>query len=319
MSDSTLSDRNYDHLHPTAHQASWVVDQNRLTALDAAVQRCQLPLPAAAPAAGPAAGNAAIANAVPLNAPATGPAGAAITGLPAAGHVAPPGAALPTTNNAAPVAPGPGLVATGSITAGAQGQTNPAGPAQAQTNPPGAGQGQADQPNDEDDAIDQLEEEEEEKEEEEEEQDDQSSSATDPAALVTPAHATDDDPATAGTQDQTNPPGLEQGQADQPIVIDEDNHISEQDAEYEDEFGLNYPPGSPGEYERFLNARYERGTSSVLTKVFFLLPHTNFITEQSLRDQPVNPHFHEEVSAQQDANRVERNFLSRADFGPEYQ
>jgi len=212
MSDSTSSGRHINHLLPTVHRPSWVVDQNRLTALNAAVELCELPLTAAA-----LAGTAA------------------------------PGPAPPAANNTAPVAPAPGPAAHGSTTAGAQAQTNPPGTGQDQTNPSGAGQGQADQSNSIGDEQQGAEHEEDDQpsvgvdnnavEEQglENEQVHQSTSANNPTALVGPTSADPDDAATIGAQDQADSSGSGQGQIDQPVVNDELNTAEEQEQEQDNQ------------------------------------------------------------------------------------
>lgn len=262
MSNSVSSDRNQNHSEPTAHRADWREDQGLVDDLTTEIEDCRRAHPAnAAAAAPPAAGNAA-------------PAAGNLPGLPAPSQVAPTGPAHPgpahsATNNAAPVAPvaSTSTAATVPNLAGAQGQTNPSGPGQSHINPLGAAQGQGNQLNDEDDGDEDQDAEHEQDGQPVvnnenvtvEEQEEQSTGTNDPAALVLdPAFST-----TAGTQGHTDPPGAEQGQADQPIVVDEDNHDSQQDAEYEEEFTLNFSPIRPDERDRLLNARYEHGTSTL--------------------------------------------------------
>ena len=206
MSDSTSSGRNDNHSHPTAHQASWVVDRNRRRALVTAARQCRIQ-PAVAPP-GPAA--TATANAVLPGAPAAGQAvaGPGPGALHAAGSAV-PGPAPPAANNAAPVAPVPGLIATGPTLAGVQGQNIPSGPVQGHANPPGAGQDQAAQPDDGDDAVGEQ--------EEEQEQGDQ------------PVVNDEDDTVEEQEDDQEQ----EQEQDDETNVIDEDDNGSEQGAQYE--------------------------------------------------------------------------------------
>lgn len=327
------SDRNQNHLQPTAHRANWREDQGLVDDLTTEIEDCRRAHLANATTA--AALLAALGQGPGPGAPAAAgnaaPTAVNLHGLPTASNVAHPGPALQSINNTAPVTPVPGP-AIGFTTAGAQGQNNPSGTGQDQTDPPEAEQDQAAQPNDGDDAVGEQEEEQEqgsqpgvnnedvtvEEQEEDQEQDERSTGTNNPAALVLgPTISTAS--TTAGTRSQTNPPGAEQGQADQPVVINEDNHDSEQDAEYEEEFALNFSPLRGDKHDRFLNARYEHGTSSFLTRVFFLPLHADLSTEQSLIHQPVNPHFPEGSSAYQDAWKVEEKLLSRADFGKKYE
>lgn len=192
MSDSTSSGRNDNHSHPTAHQASWVVDRNRRRALVTAARQCRIQ-PAVAPP-GPAA--TATANAVLPGAPAAGHAvaGPGPGALHAAGNAV-PGPAPPFTNNAAPVAPVPGLLTTGPTLAGVQGQNIPSGP----------GQGQADQLNNEED--------------DDEDQDAEHEQDGQPVV--------NEEDATVEEQEE------DQEQDNETMDIDEDDNGSEQDAEYE--------------------------------------------------------------------------------------
>lgn len=204
MSDSTSSGRHINHRLPTVHRPSWVVDQNRLRALNAAVELCELPLTAAA-----LAGTAA------------------------------PGPAPPAANNTAPVAPVPGPAAHGSTTAGAQGQINPPGTGQDQTDQPNDGDDAVGEQEEEHEQGDEpgveVDNNTVEEQSPENEQDHQSTSADNPTALVAPTSVGPDDDATIGAQGQVDSSGSGQGQIDQPIVNDELNTAEEQEQEQDNQ------------------------------------------------------------------------------------
>ncbi|KAH0287769.1 hypothetical protein KCU62_g5663, partial [Aureobasidium sp. EXF-3399] len=179
--------RHINHRLPTAHQPSWVVDQNRLRALDAAVKLCELPLTAAAPGLAPPAAY----NTAPV-APVPGPAAHGSTTAGAQAQTDPSG--------------------TG------QDQTNPPGVGQGQADLSNTGDDDDEEQQDEEYEQDhqpdaEVENNAVEEQEEEQEQDNQLISTNNHATLVAPASADTNLPPTTGAHDQSHPRGAGQGQA----------------------------------------------------------------------------------------------------------